>query len=394
MVTQNTQIDKRVQPLLQDITAWRHELHQYPELEFDVHRTAEFVAEKLRSFGVDDVVEGIGKTGVGGVIKGEKNDSGMVVGLRADMDALPIIEDTQLQYASKIDGKMHACGHDGHTAMLLGAAKVLADSRSFNGTVVVIFQPAEEGGGGGREMVNDGLMERFNINQVFGMHNMPNMPLGYFGVRAGPIMAAADIFHVTIEGVGGHAAMPQYAIDTTLVTSQIILSLQSIASRNVDPMESVVVSVTSVHSDGDSYNVIPQTVTIKGTVRTLNAAIQDHAEKRFHEIVEHTAKAMGATVKLVYTRDYPCTVNSVEEAGFAGRVASQVVGSDQVDVDITPMMGAEDFSFMLNARPGAFIFVGNGESASLHHPQYDFNDDAIPYGCSYWTSIVETAMPL
>ncbi len=392
MLAQNGQVDARVLPHIDEITAWRRDLHQHPELSYDVHRTAAFVAKQLRSFGVDDVVEGIGRTGVVGVIKGRSTDSGLCIGLRADMDALPIVEDTKLDYASSEHGKMHACGHDGHTAMLLGAAKVLCETRAFNGTAVVIFQPAEETGAGGREMVEDGMMEQFNIQKVFGMHNLPNMPLGQFGVRAGPIMAAADVVDITIRGKGGHAAMPHLCIDPMLVAANVITALQSIASRQTDPMESVVVSITSVEADSDTYNIIPQVIKLKGTVRTLSKAVQDATEGKIESLVKHTAEAYGAEAEVVYKRDYPATVNATEEASFAAMSAMQVVGSERVDDNFVPVMGAEDFSFMLNERPGAFIFVGNGSSAALHHPQYNFNDDAIQYGCSYWLTLIESAM--
>lgn len=393
MSAQQGNIDSRILPHLAEIKAWRHDLHRHPELSYDVHRTAGFVAEQLRSFGVDEVVEGIGQTGVVGVINGKSCNSGICIGLRADMDALPIDEDTQAEYASTIKGKMHACGHDGHTAMLLGAAKVLSDTRRFNGTAVVIFQPAEESGAGGQAMVQDGLMERFHIQKVFGMHNLPNMPLGQFGVRTGPIMASADVFDITLTGKGGHAALPHLCVDTLVVAAQVITALQTVASRNTDPIDSVVVSVTSVNANSDSYNVIPQTVKLKGTVRSLRAETQDAAESQVHRIVKSTAEALGASADINYVRDYPATINSAAEAVFAAQNATRVVGESNVDDNTPPMLGSEDFSFMLNERPGAFIFVGNGSSASLHHPQYDFNDDAIQYGSSYWLSLIENAMP-
>jgi len=355
--------------------------------------TAGFIAGKLRDFGADDVVENIGRTGVVGVIKGKSNKSENVIGLRADMDALPIHEQTNLDYRSTIEDKMHACGHDGHSAMLLGAAQVLCETRNFDGTAVVIFQPAEEAGAGGREMVEDGLMQRFNIQQVFGMHNMPGMPVGQFGLCAGPIMAAADIFDITLNGRGGHAAMPHLCVDTIVVAAKVISALQHIAARQTDPMQSVVVSVTSIESDNDSYNVIAQTVKLRGTVRTLIPSVQDSAETLVKELVTHTAKAYGASADIQYTRDYPATVNSVAETAFAAKAAEVVAGASGVDDEITPVMGSEDFSFMLNERPGAFIFMGNGDSASLHHPEYNFNDEAIGYGCSYWMSLIERAMP-
>lgn len=394
MAVPHARTDARVTPLLDDITAWRRDIHQHPELEYDVHRTAALVAEKLRSFGADDVVEGIGRTGVVGVINGRSSVSGGCVGLRADMDALPIVEATQLPYASSVEGKMHACGHDGHTAMLLGAAKVLCESRQFDGTAVVIFQPAEELGAGGREMVNDGLMDRFNIQKVYGMHNLPNMPVGHFGVRPGPIMAAADTIDITLQGKGGHAAMPHLCVDTMLVAAEVISGLQHIAARHINPLDSVVVSITSVQGDNDSYNVIPQTVELKGTVRTLLPEVQDAAEARLKTTVEQIAAAFGATSQTQYKRDYPSTINNAQEAEFVAGIAREVVGSQNVDDQIAPMMGAEDFSFMLNERPGAFVFIGNGESASLHHPHYNFNDDIISFGSSYWIKLVETALPL
>lgn len=393
MSAQLSDIDSRILPHLAQIKAWRHDLHRHPELSYDVHRTAAFVADQLRSFGVDEVVEGIGQTGVVGVIKGSSTSSGSCIGLRADMDALPIIEDTQAEYASTISGKMHACGHDGHTAMLLGAAKVLSETRQFNGTAVVIFQPAEESGAGGLAMVKDGLMEKFDIQKVFGMHNLPNMPIGEFGVRTGPIMAAADVFDITLTGKGGHAALPHLCIDTLLVAANVITALQTVASRNTDPIDSVVVSVTAVNSDSDSYNVIPQTVKLKGTVRTLRPEVQDAAELQVHRIIKSTAEAFGAVAEVNYVRDYPATVNSADEAVFAAQAAARIVGLSKVNEDTPPMLGSEDFSYMLNERPGAFIFVGNGPSASLHHPQYDFNDDAIQYGSSYWLTLIENAMP-
>jgi hippurate hydrolase len=385
----------RVADLHADITEWRRDIHRHPELLFDVHRTAASVAEKLKAFGCDEVVPGIGRTGVVGVIRGRKpaNGSGAkVLGLRADMDALPLEEQTGLAYASTVPGKMHACGHDGHTAMLLGAARYLAETRNFSGTAVVIFQPAEEGGGGGREMVNDGLMERFAIDEVYGMHNMPNLPVGQFAIRPGPMMAAADRVYIDVEGIGGHAAKPNQCIDTILVASQIINQIQSIVSRNVDPIESAVISICQFHG-GHADNVIPQTVQLRGTARSLIPEVRDLIERRLGEVVEGTAKLYGATAKLTYKRDYPVTRNNAEKTGFAAEVATSVAGPGRVDVDTAPVMGGEDFSFMLEKRPGAFIFIGNGDSAGLHHPAYDFNDDIIPVGVSYWVRLVETALP-
>jgi len=375
-----------------DIVAWRHDLHRHPEILYEVHRTAAVVAEKLRDFGCDEVVTGLGRTGVVGVIRGKRTASGRVIGLRADMDALPIREVTGKGYASTVDGAMHACGHDGHTAMLLGAARYLAETRTFDGTAVVIFQPAEEGGGGGRAMVEDGLMERFGIEEVYGMHNKPGLPVGAFAIRKGPIMAATDEFTIDITGRGGHAARPHDTIDPIIVGTQIVQALQTIASRSVDPIHSVVVSVTKFHA-GDAYNVIAETARIGGTVRTLDAGVRDLAEARIRQIVDGVAATNGAQIVLDYDRNYPITRNHSGPTEFAASVAADVVGPARVDLDVPPMMGGEDFSYMLEARPGAFIFVGNGNSAGLHNPAYDFNDDVIPIGSSYWVRLVERAMP-
>jgi amidohydrolase len=384
-------IVNRVADLHADITAWRRDLHAHPELLYDVHRTAASVADKLKAFGCDEVVTGVGRTGVVGVIRGRKEGPARAIGLRADMDALPIEEANDLPYKSTVPGKMHACGHDGHTAMLLGAARYLAETRNFAGQAVVIFQPAEEGGAGGKAMVDDGMMDRFGIGEVYGMHNSPGMPVGQFGLRAGPIMAAADYITIDIEGVGGHAARPHLAIDTVLVAAQIINNIQSVVSRNVDPLKSAVVSICMVQA-GNTDNVIPQTVQLRGTARSLAEDVRVLIEERLHRIVEGTAAAFGAKATLTYRRNYPVLVNHGPQTDFAASVASEIVGAGQVDTDLAPMMGAEDFSFMLNARPGSFIWVGNGNSAGLHHPSYNFNDEAIPFGTSYWVKLVETAL--
>ena len=381
----------RVADLHSDIAAWRRDLHAHPELLFDVQRTAGTVAEKLEAFGCDEVVTGLGRTGVVGVIHGRKSSSGKTIGLRADMDALPIEEANNLPYKSTVPGKMHACGHDGHTAMLLGAARYLTETRNFAGTAVVIFQPAEEGGGGGREMVDDGLMDRFGIREVYGMHNYPGMPVGSFGIRPGPMMAAADALTIDIEGVGAHAARPHLGIDTVLVGAQIINAIQSVVARNVDPLKSAVVSICMFRA-GNADNVIPQTVQLRGTARSLAADVRDLLEKRLHVVVESTAAAHGGKAKLTYKRGYPVLVNHEDQTEFAASIASQIAGPDKVDTSLPPMMGAEDFSYMLNARPGAFIWIGNGDSAGLHHPSYNFNDEAIPFGTSYWVRLVETAL--
>ena len=381
----------RFAELLPEITGWRRDFHAHPELLFDVQRTAGKVADLLRAFGCDEVVTGIGRTGVVGVIRGKTDTAGRVVGLRADMDALPIHEATGVEYASTVPGKMHACGHDGHTAMLLGAAKYLAETRNFDGTTVVIFQPAEEGGGGGREMVQDGMMDRFGVHEVYGMHNMPGIPVGHFAIRPGAIMAAADQFEIVVTGKGGHAAKPHECIDTTVVAAHIIVALQTIASRGVDPMKQVVVSVCTVATDSTAHNVIPQVVKMKGTARTMDPGVQDFVERRIAEVASGTALALGAQAEVVYTRGYPVTVNAVENTAHAVAVAQAVSG--QVDANTPPLMGAEDFSFMLNVRPGAYIFMGNGDTAMVHHPAYNFDDQAIPFGSSWYAGMAEARMP-
>ncbi|WP_289035252.1 M20 aminoacylase family protein [uncultured Roseibium sp.] len=376
-----------------EITAWRRDFHENPEILYETVRTAEKVAELLKGFGVDEVVTGIGQTGVVGVIKGKNGGAGKTIGMRADMDALPINEITGKEYASKTPGKMHACGHDGHTSMLLGAAKYLAETRNFDGTVVVIFQPAEEGGAGAKAMIDDGLMTRWNIDEVYGMHNYPGMPVGEFAIRKGALMAATDEFHVKITGRGGHAAKPHETIDPIVAGSQIVTALQTIASRNADPLKSVVVSVT-VFEAGNAFNVIPQEATLRGTVRTLDPGVRELAEERFKAIVTSIAEGMGATAEIDYILGYPVVVNHDEETDFAAKIAEEVAGQGKVNRDLPPMMGGEDFAYMLEERPGAFIFAGNGDSAGLHHPMYDFDDNAIPYGCSYWVRLAETALPV
>jgi hippurate hydrolase len=385
-------IINRVADLADEVTAWRRDFHENPELLYDVHRTAGIVAEKLKGFGCDEVATGLGQTGVVAVIRGRTNASGRVIGLRADMDALPIEEATNLPYASKAPGKMHACGHDGHTAMLLGAAKYLAETRHFDGTAVVIFQPAEEGGGGGNAMVKDGLMERFGIQEVYGMHNWPGLPVGHFAMRAGPIMAAADRFTVTIEGKGGHGAYPQDCIDPIVAAAHVITALQTVVSRSVDPLQSLVVSVCTVKA-GEAFNVIPQTASLLGTVRTLSPEVRDLAEARIRAIIDNVCAAFGARAQVDYSRGYPVTVNDAGRTEFVASVAKDVAGESAVDTTIRPEMGAEDFSFMLEKRPGAYVFLGNGDTAGVHHPAYDFNDEAIPYGVSLWAKIIETGMP-
>ncbi|HWJ89136.1 MAG TPA: M20 aminoacylase family protein [Pelagibacterium sp.] len=380
----------RVAEFHSDIAAWRQQLHANPELLYDVDETAAFVADKLRSFGVDEVVTGIGRTGVVGLIRGT-GTSDKVVGLRADMDALPITERTGKPYASTRDGKMHACGHDGHTAMLLGAARYLAETRSFDGTVAVIFQPAEEGGAGARAMVEDGLMERFGISEVFGMHNMPGIALGHFAMRTGGIMAGTDEFIIDVTGHGGHAAMPHLAIDPVVVSAHIVTGLQTLVSRNLDPIRQAVVSVTTINA-GTAHNVIARTAKLTGTVRTLDEAVRTQMEEGMQRLVPQLAKAFGAEAHVTYRRGYPVTVNAPAQTEFSAEVAREVAGEDRVNADVEPTMGGEDFAYMLNARPGAYIFIGNGDSADLHTDTYDFNDEAIPFGVSYWVRIAERAL--
>lgn len=382
----------RIADLQPEIMGWRRDLHAHPELMYDVHRTAAFVADRLREFGCDEVVTGLGRTGVVGVIKGRKPGGDLrAVGLRADMDALPIEEETGVAYRSTVPGKMHACGHDGHTAMLLGAARYLAETRNFAGDAVMIFQPAEEGGAGAEAMIKDGLMDRFKVDQVYGMHNSPGMPIGSFATRVGPTMAATDHINIHIEGLGGHAARPHKSIDSVLVGAQLITALQSIVSRSVDPLDAAVISICEFHA-GNARNVIPQTAELLGTARTLTSEVRDLIEQRVREVVDGVAKLSGAKITLRYERSYPVLVNHPAETGIAARVAADIVGEGNVSSEIPPVMGAEDFAYMLEARPGAFIFIGNGDSAGLHHPAYNFNDDAIIYGSSYWIKLVETQL--
>jgi amidohydrolase len=387
-------IVNRVADLQPDIQAWRRDIHEHPELLYDVHRTAAFVADRLREFGCDEVATGLGRTGVVGVIKGRNKPAGKgdvrVIGLRADMDALPIDEATNLPYASKNPGLMHACGHDGHTAMLLGAARYLAETRNFAGDAVVIFPPAEVGGAGAAAMIKDGLMDRFAIDQVYGMHNGPGIPVGAFAIRTGPIMAATDSIDIRIEGLGGHAARPHICIDTVLAGAQLITALQSIVARSVDPLESAVISICEFHA-GNARNVIPQTAILRGTVRTLMPGVRTVVEKRVREVVAGVAQMTGTRIELDYVPGYPVTVNHAAQTEFATQVAREIAGDANVH-ETAPMMGAEDFSYMLEARPGAFIFCGNGDSAGLHHPAYNFDDEAIVFGTSYWIKLVENTL--
>ena len=380
-------IINRAAELQAEATRWRHHLHRNPEILYDVQGTAAFVADRLREFGVDEIATGIGGTGVVGLIHGRNPDK-RTVALRADMDALPLEEASNKPWSSRTPGRMHACGHDGHMAMLLGAAKHLAETRNFDGTVAMIFQPAEEGGAGALAMIQDGLMERFGIHEVYGMHNMPGIPLGSFAIRRGPIMAAPDKFFITVKGRGGHAAQPHRAIDPIFIGSQIVGSLQAIAARNADPLQSVVVSVTRFEA-GTTHNIIPDEARLCGTVRSLGEDVRDLAETRIRQIVEGLALAHGATVEIDYERSCPVTVNHDRETEHAISAAAEVVGPGGIDADVAPSMAGEDFAYMLQSRPGAFIFIGNGDSAPLHNPAYDFNDETLPYGISYLVQLIE-----
>jgi len=384
-------IINRIADFQPEAAEWRRDLHRHPELLYDVDRTAGFVADKLRQFDVDEIATGIGRSGVVGVIRGRNDGAGRVIGLRADMDALPIAEATGLPWASENPGVMHACGHDGHTAMLLSAARYLAEARNFDGTAVMIFQPAEEGGGGAKAMLEDGLMERFGIEEIYGMHNMPGMPIGHFGIRPGPLLASTNDFEIEIRGRGGHAAQPHQTVDPIVVAASIVQALQTIVSRAVDPLDSAVVSVTRINA-GTASNVIADTARLSGTLRALRAGTRDLLERRVKAIAESTAIALGANAKVDIQRKYPVTVNHAGQTEFAASVAAEIAGADRVDTDVAPIMGAEDFSFMLEARPGAFILVGNGDSAGLHSAEFDFNDETIPIGASYWVRLVETRL--
>ncbi|WP_209597718.1 M20 aminoacylase family protein [Ruegeria sp. HKCCSP351] len=383
-------IKNRLAEMHDEITGWRRDIHQHPEILYDTHRTSALVADKLNEFGCDEVVTGIGRTGVVGVIRGKNDTRGRVIGLRADMDALPMQEQTGLDYASEIPNAMHACGHDGHTAMVLGAAKYLAETRNFDGTAIVIFQPAEEGGNGAEAMCKDGLMDRFGIQEVYAMHNVPGVPTGQFAIRSGPLLAAADEFDIHLEGRGGHAAKPHQTIDTTVMLSQLIVALQTIVSRNADPILQAVLSVTSVETSSKAFNVIPQSARIRGTVRTHSNELRDLIEQRLKEVSEGTAATFGGSVNVTYSRGVPVTINAEAQTGYAAEAAVSVGGSC---IEAPMVMGGEDFSFMLEERPGAFIVLGNGDSAGLHHPEYNFNDEIIPIGCSWFAEMVERRMP-
>ncbi|MFC6488242.1 M20 aminoacylase family protein [Nitratireductor sp. GCM10026969] len=380
-------IENWVARQLDDLTEFRRDLHRHPELLYEVDRTASRVADALRAAGVDEVVTGLGRTGVVGVIRGSTDTKGRMIGLRADMDALPIEEASGAPWASTTAGRMHACGHDGHTTMLLGAARQLAESRAFDGTVVVIFQPAEEGGAGAKAMIDDGLLKRFPLDEVYGLHNKPNLPLGQFAIASGPVMGSVDEIRIRVDGVGGHAAFPHQTVDPLTVTASLIQAVQTIVSRNIDPLKSAVVSITTIHG-GDAFNVIPQSVMLTGTVRTLDPAVRDQVEQRLSRAVGGIADAFDAKAHLDYIRSYPVTINDAEKTTLAAAAAAEIAGEANVQTDLAPVMGGEDFAFMLEEVPGAMIFAGNGPSAGLHHPEYDFNDELIPWGCSYWTTLV------
>lgn len=380
-----------IEQLVPDMTAWRHHLHAYPETAFEERRTSDFVATKLAEFGIE-VHRGLAKTGVVGVLKGRGD--GPSIGLRADMDALDVEEGNDFAHRSRHPGKMHACGHDGHTAMLLGAARHLAATRNFSGTVHFIFQPAEENEGGGRVMVEEGLFERFPMQAVYGLHNWPGLDVGRIAVKAGPLMASYDIFEIILTGQGAHAAMPHLGRDVMVTAAQLIMALQTITSRSLDPLDSAVVSVTQIHG-GDTWNVLPQSVSLRGTVRTFLPAVQDRIEAKLRELGHGIAQAFGATAKIHYERRYPATINSAVEAEQAAAAAIATVGADNVDRDPTPTMGAEDFAFMLQRKPGCYVWLGAGPGQSgcmLHNPGYDFNDALLATGVRYWVNLTESLL--
>ena len=379
----------RIADFATDMTAWRRHLHMHPELQFECHETAKFVVKMLTDFGVDEIHEGIAKTGVVAIINGRA--SGPTIGLRADMDALPMQEETGLDYASTIPGKMHACGHDGHTTMLLGAARYLAETRNFAGRVALIFQPAEEGGGGGQVMVQEGILDRFDIKEVYALHSGPGDAAGSFYTTPGPILAAADTIHIYITGIGGHGAYPYETADPVIAAVGIVNAIQTIVSRNNKAYEDLVVSITQIHT-GSADNVIPEKAYINGTVRTLSKSTQAMVHRRLSEIVAGYAAAYNVTAKLDYEYGYPATINDPEKTAFAAEVAREI--SPLVDDARQYEMGAEDFSYMLEQRPGAYVYVGNGDSAGLHHPAYDFDDEAAPAGASYFARLIERALPV
>ena len=384
-------IKNRFAELYPTIVKWRHDFHRNPELQYELPKTAAKVADLLRSFGCDEVVEGVGKSGVVGVIHGQVDTSRRVIGLRADMDALPIDEKSDVLYKSEVPGVMHACGHDGHTAMLLGAAQYLCETRNFDGKAAVIFQPAEEGGAGAKAMIDDGLVTRFNIDEFYGIHNMPGIETGKFAIRPGPLMASADRFKIILTGKGGHAAMPHLAVDTTLVAAQILVNLNLIVSRSIDPLKRVVVTAGTFKTDSSALNVIANTVELEGSVRSLDEDMRDLVQERLHQVAEGTAAANQCEITIEYERGYPITDNNEEATQHAISVASSV---SEVDTDTPPIMPSEDFAYMLMEKPGAFIFLGNGDSQMLHNPEYIFDDEAIPFGSSWYAGMVEERLPI
>ena len=384
-------IKNRFAELYPTIVEWRHDFHRNPELQYELPKTAAKVADLLRSFGCDEVVEGVGKSGVVGVIHGQVDTSRRVIGLRADMDALPIDEKSDVLYKSEIPGVMHACGHDGHTSMLLGAAQYLCETRNFDGKAAVIFQPAEEGGAGAKAMIDDGLVTRFNIDEFYGIHNMPGIETGKFAIRQGPLMASADRFKIILTGKGGHAAMPHLAVDTTLVAAQILVNLNLIVSRSIDPLKRVVVTAGTFKTDSSALNVIANTVELEGSVRSLDEDMRDLVQERLSQVAEGTAAANQCEITIEYERGYPITDNNEEATQHAISVASSV---SEVDTDTPPIMPSEDFSYMLMEKPGAFIFLGNGDSQMLHNPEYIFDDEAIPFGSSWYAGMVEERLPI
>ncbi len=389
-------IVNRIAAFHDDMVAWRRDLHAHPETAFEEVRTADFVAAKLEGWGIE-VHRGLAQTGVVGLLRG-RGESQRAIGLRADMDALHIQELNDFGHRSQVEGKMHACGHDGHTTMLLGAARYLAETRNFDGTVALIFQPAEENEGGGRVMVEEGLFEQFPVEQVFGLHNMPGRAVGEIAMRQGPAMAAFDIFETSITGHGAHAAMPHRGIDPVLVAAHIVTALQSIASRLIDPLHPVVVTVTQVHA-GDTWNVIPEQAVLRGTARSFSREVRDRVEAEIARIASTVAEAFGAKAETRYERRYPAVVNTRDATALAAQVAAEVVGGDNVETDAPPLMGSEDFAYMLEAKPGCYIWLGNGTEGGpggcmVHNPHYDFNDEAAVVGASYWARLVETALPL
>jgi len=386
-------IINRIAAYTEDMNGWRHHIHMNPELGFECHETAAFVVDRLREFGITDIHTGIATSGVVAIIEGQGGADGPTIGLRADMDALPMDETSGVEWASLVAGKMHACGHDGHTTMLLGAARYLAETRNFKGRVALIFQPAEEGGGGGEVMVQEGIMERFNISQVYGIHNMPDQAEGNLLTASGPLMAAVDSFYINVQGVGGHGAMPHTTVDPLVAATSIVQALQTIVSRNNNAMERLVVSVTQIHS-GSADNIVPDTAMMTGTVRTFKPEVQDMVMARMQAIVDGQAASYGVSATLDYVKGYPATINDPEKTAFAANVARDVVGDARVDDNATPLMAAEDFSYMLNARPGSYLFLGQGEGAMVHHPDYDFNDAVAPIGASFLARLVEMAQPV